>query len=81
MSCSQTKGSIYILTNPSFPEQVKIGQATDVKKRLKQLNNSEAIPYSFKIYATYDIDTILSDKMVHKIIDQLNFNLRSMEEY
>ena len=30
----ENKGVIYILTNPSFPEYVKIGYADDVKKRL-----------------------------------------------
>lgn len=28
------KGVIYILTNPSFPEYVKIGYADDLKQRL-----------------------------------------------
>ena len=32
------KGVIYILTNPSFPDYVKIGYADDIDKRLKQLN-------------------------------------------
>ena len=32
------KGIIYILTNPSFPEFVKIGYADDLEKRLAQLN-------------------------------------------
>lgn len=27
-------GYIYILTNPSFPEYVKIGYADDIQKRL-----------------------------------------------
>ena len=31
-------GVIYILTNPSFPESVKIGYADDIDKRLQQLN-------------------------------------------
>ena len=31
------KGYIYILTNPSFKEYVKIGFATDVKQRLAEL--------------------------------------------
>ena len=30
-------GYIYILTNPSFPQYVKIGFATDVKQRLDEL--------------------------------------------
>ena len=29
----ENKGVIYILTNPSFPEYVKIGYADDVNKR------------------------------------------------
>lgn len=39
----ETKGFIYILTNPSFKEYVKIGYADNVENRLKQLNNSECI--------------------------------------
>jgi hypothetical protein len=31
----ENKGVIYILTNPSFPEYVKIGYADDVKKKLR----------------------------------------------
>ena len=31
------KGIIYILTNPSFPEFVKIGYTDDLEKRLAQL--------------------------------------------
>lgn len=74
-------GVIYILTNPSFPEYVKIGYADDVNKRLKQLNNSECIPFAFRIYATYDVDSRLSDLQVHKIIDKLNPSLRSIENF
>lgn len=74
-------GVIYILTNPSFPEYVKIGYADDVNKRLKQLNNSECIPFAFRIYATYEVDSRLSDLQVHKIIDKLNPSLRSIENF
>lgn len=35
---SDKKGVIYILTNPSFPDYVKIGYADNIDKRLKQLN-------------------------------------------
>ena len=47
-------GVIYILTNPSFPEYVKIGYADDLDKRLQQLKSSECIPYAFRVYATYE---------------------------
>ena len=33
-------GKIYILTNPSFPDYVKIGYSKNVENRLNQLNNS-----------------------------------------
>ena len=51
----ESKGVIYILTNPSFKEYVKIGYADDVEKRLKQLNSTECTPFAFRIYATYEV--------------------------
>lgn len=76
----QNKGVIYILTNPSFPQYVKIGYATDVKQRLDELNRSTAVPFAFRIYATYEVDSALSDKRLHSILDKLNPELRSKEE-
>lgn len=72
-------GYIYILTNPSFPEYVKIGYAKDVETRVRDLNNSTAIPFAFRIYAKYKVNTELSDKEAHRIIDTLNGELRSTE--
>ena len=74
-------GVIYILTNPSFPEYVKIGYADDIEKRLQQLNRSECIPYAFRVYATYEVSSRLSDLKIHSIIDKLNPNLRSIENF
>ncbi len=74
------KWVIYILTNPSFPDYVKIWYATDIEKRLKQLNHSETIPYAFRVYAVYETERELTDKEVHKIIDALNPDLRAIEE-
>ena len=73
------KGYIYILTNPSFKEYVKIGYADNVENRLKQLNNSECTPFAFRVYATYGVEDRLSDITLHKLIDQLNPNLRSID--
>lgn len=75
----QQKGVIYILTNPSFPQYVKIGYADNVESRLKQLNNSECIPFAFRIYATYEVEERLTDLKLHQLIDQLNPNLRSID--
>lgn len=74
-------GVIYILTNPSFPEYVKIGYADDIRKRLQQLNRSECIPFAFRVYATYEVNSRLSDLKIHSIIDKLNPNLRSIETF
>lgn len=73
-------GYIYILTNPSFPQYVKIGYATDVKQRLEELNRSTAVPFAFRVYATYEVNSVLSDKKLHSILDKLNPDLRSRED-
>lgn len=74
-------GYIYILTNPGFPDYVKIGFATDVDKRLKELNRSECIPYAFRLYAYYKVNTSLTDKAVHRIIDNINPDLRTIDNF
>ena len=78
---SETQGVIYILTNPSFPDYVKIGYADDVQKRLKELNRSECIPFAFRLYAYYKVPRRLTDMKLHQMIDKLNPNLRSIEEF
>lgn len=74
-------GCIYILTNPSFPDYVKIGYAHDLEKRLAQLNHSEAIPFAFRSYAIYEVESELTDKQLHKLIDTLDPNLRAIEQF
>lgn len=77
----ENKGVIYILTNPSFPQFVKIGYADDVEKRLDQLNRSECIPFAFRLYAYYKVSARLTDMKLHSLIDKLNPNLRSIEDF
>lgn len=74
-------GVIYILTNPSFPEYVKIGYATNVQERLRSLNRSECIPFAFRVYATYEVPVRLGDKVLHSLIDRLNPGLRAIETF
>lgn len=74
-------GVIYILTNPSFRDYVKIGYANDIDRRLKELNRSECIPFAFRVYATYEVNSRLSDIKIHSIIDKLNPNLRSIDNF
>lgn len=75
------KGVIYILTNPSFPDYVKIGYAKDIQRRLSQLNRAETIPFAFRAYAVYEVEKELTDKELHKLIDNLNPDLRSIETF
>ena len=43
------KGVIYILTNPSFPEYVKIGYTDDINKRLMKLEKCQLTDIILKI--------------------------------
>lgn len=75
----EKNGVIYILTNPSFPEYVKIGYADDIDRRLAELNRTECTPFAFRIYATYAVQTRLTDMKVHDMIDRINPELRSID--
>ena len=81
MSKEKKAGVIYILTNPSFPDYVKIGYAYNIETRLKQLNRSETIPFAFRVYAVYAVESELTDKELHKLIDKLNPDLRTIENF
>ena len=81
MNKEKKAGVIYILTNPSFPEYVKIGYATNIEKRLAQLNRSECIPFAFRVYATYEVSVPLQDKELHGLIDRLNPELRAIDTF
>lgn len=70
-----SKGYIYIMTNPALKEMVKIGYATNVEQRRQQLSTT-ALPYDYEVYATYETPGKLEDKKLHKLIDNLNSDLR-----
>jgi len=63
------------MTNPALNGMVKIGYATDVEGRRKQVSTT-ALPYEYDIYATYETSGKLEDKKLHKLIDTLNPDLR-----
>ncbi|MDR0975878.1 MAG: GIY-YIG nuclease family protein [Christensenellaceae bacterium] len=75
----QNSKVIYILTNPSFPEYVKIGYADNLEKRLRELNGSCCTPFAFRAFATYTVESRLADLDVHTMIDSLNPKLRSID--
>jgi len=69
------KGYIYIMTNPALSGMVKIGYTTNVEQRRQQLSTT-ALPYDYEVYATYETFGNLEDKELHKLIDNLNPDLR-----
>lgn len=72
-------GYIYVLTNPSFSEYVKIGYADNVDERVNQLNRTECTPFAFRKYATLKVASRLADKNIHKLIDKFKPELRAKE--
>ena len=70
------KGYIYIMTNQALGNDiVKIGYAKNVENRRKQLSTT-ALPFEYEVYATYETSGNLEDKKLHKLIDNLNPDLR-----
>lgn len=63
------------MTNPCLHDMVKIGYASDVEARRKQLSTT-ALPFEYDIYATYETSGQLEDKKLHELIDTLNPKLR-----
>lgn len=79
-----SKGYVYILTNPSFREDwVKIGKSSrPVNVRSKELDNT-AVPLPFEIYATLQTEKYDKvEKQIHKRIDRLtDLRIRQNREF
>lgn len=84
MCKDDTKGYVYILTNPSFREDwVKIGRSRrSVDVRSKELDNT-AVPLPFEIYATLKTEKYEKvEKKIHKQIDRLtDLRIRPNREF
>ena len=48
---------------------------------MSQLNRSETIPFAFRAYAVYEVESNLTDVVLHDLIDRLNPELRSIENF
>jgi len=77
-----TKGCIYILTNPSFDNYIKIGQTSDLKARLSKCNSSTYTPFSFRVFATYKVENNVKEveQAIFGLFDAINFDLRARED-
>lgn len=45
------------------------------------MNRSEAIPFAFRAYAVYEVESNLTDFVLYDLIDKLNPELRSIEHF
>lgn len=60
-----TKGTIYVLTNPSMPGYVKIGKTKNLEQRLKTLDNT-SVPVPFKCAYAAEVDDYHEvEKLLH----------------
>ena len=76
------KQIVYILTNPSLQGWLKIGFTAkdDIHQRLMDLNNSEAIPLDFRVYALlYCEDAHKAEQNIHTLFDAINPEIHAIE--
>ncbi len=65
------KGYVYILTNPSMPDYIKIGYTTDIKSRLNTLDTT-GVPKPFEPYFTVKTEKYkILEKVIHRELDKL----------
>lgn len=74
---------VYLLSNESMPNWVKIGRTIDLNERIKTLYNT-AVPLPFKLEDAVEVnsfnDSRLLEKSIHNIIDTINPALRKDTE-
>lgn len=76
-------GIVYILTNPSIPDWIKIGYTgkEDIHDRLRQLNDSTAIPLAFRVFATLEVENAKEFELsIHSTINAIDPSLRSIDK-
>lgn len=74
---------VYLLSNDSMPNWVKIGRTKQIDRRLKELY-STSVPTPFKLEAIIETDTLERsselEKSIHSVIDTINPSLRKDTE-
>lgn len=78
----ESKGIVYILTNPCLDGWVKIGmtECDDIQRRLYELNQPSNLPLSFRAYALYHVENpFYVEQHIHKLIDTIDDSLHARE--
>jgi len=61
---------VYVLTNPCFPDLIKIGLTSDLKRRVRELSASTSIPLPFQCYYACEVsDSAIAEKSPHFAFD------------
>ena len=67
MTIDSEQNIVYVLTNPCFPDWIKIGRCKDLKKRVASLSNNTAVPLPFDVF--YACTVYDSKKVESKLFD------------
>lgn len=68
---------VYLLTNPTMPDLVKIGRTTDLEARLRQLSTHSGVPVPFEcFYACEVADSVKVEKALHDAFGDHRINSR-----
>jgi len=60
-------GIVYVLTNPAFPDYVKVGKTANLERRLRELDTT-GVPLPFRcVYAVEVEDEALVERLVHHV--------------
>lgn len=67
MTTDSEQNIVYILTNPCFPDWIKIGRCKDLQKRVSGLSNNTAVPLPFDVFYACTVSD--SKKVESKLFD------------
>jgi hypothetical protein len=68
---------VYLLTNPTMPDLVKIGRTTDLEARLRQLSTHSGVPVPFEcFYACEVANSVKVEKALHDAFGDHRVNSR-----
>ena len=74
-------GVIYVIQNEAKTDEVKIGYAKDLKKRLDKFHEGPQVSDKFQAYAAYDVYKRNQDTDLHKLIITIKPELRKFLEF
>lgn len=71
-----SQGYVYILTNPSMPGLVKIGQTSrTVDERIAELNRATGVPTDFEVFAAIEVENpVIVETELHTLFANVREN-------